>query len=330
MRRQRHQHPVSRTKGFTLIEFVFVVLVLGMLMAILVPGLLTANSKARRIRCANGMYQLSLALTNYHDTHGTMPPAWICDRRDQAMPQWGWNVFLFSVLEQSALSEYLQPGPNSVADVFALGPTGTDWLSTPISTFECEAGRIGRSEEPHPTKRFDRGLGVTPGWQPPKTNYVANVGFFSRSADYENHGVMYGNSRIPLHAVEDGTSSTFLFGERDGLGGGATWVGVADPQDSGVNGFGWVGAIVSVPMNCPKVEGYRDQGFSSQHPGGSQFAFCDGSVHFISETIDFNNGSANRFDSTSDTLLTDSEIAELGVYQQLGVRDDQRPIVELP
>ena len=324
---RRHRRQTSATDGFSVIELLFVLAVIGLMLAILVPGLLSAIDKARRIRCANNMHQLSLALLNYHETHRTLPPAWICDRRDQNTPQWGWNTLLLPVLEQSALYQSLQPGPNTIADVFALGPAGEQSLSCVITTVQCKAGGDGDADS---VRRFDQAIGVRQGWQPPTSNYVANVGFFCRTADYENHGVMYGNSAIPMRAIGDGTSSTFLFGERDALGGGATWVGVADPQDCGANGFGWVGGVVSVPMNCPTVEGFRDQGFASQHPGGSQFAFCDGSIRFISETIDFNNGSADRLDSNSDTLLTESQKAELGVYQRLGVRDDERPISRVP
>jgi prepilin-type processing-associated H-X9-DG protein len=324
---RRHRHQTSGIAGFTVIELLFVLVVIGLLLAILLPVLLHAVDGARRIRCANNMHQLSLALQSYHDIHRSLPPAWVCEGKSQNTSQWGWNALSLRLLEQNALYESLQPGPMSIADLFALGPTGEQWLSCTISTLQCKGGGTGES---HPTRHFDQAVGVRQGWQPPASNYVANIGFFCRTADYENHGVMYGNSAIPMRAIVDGTSSTFFFGERDALGGGATWVGVADPQDSGANGFGWVGGVVSVPINCPAVEGCRDQGFASQHPGGSQFAFCDGSVRFISETIDFNNGSANRFDSTSDTLLTDAEKAELGVYQRLGVRDDERPISRMP
>ena len=324
---QPHTHRASATRGFTLIELVFVLIVISVMAAILIPGLLAATSKARRIRCANSMYQVSLALQNYHDTYGTLPPAWICDQRDQEDPQWGWNTLLLGNLEQSALYDAIQPGPNPITALFNLGPTGTDWLSTRVSTFECSAGQ---TDDRHPSRRFGRDVDAPRGWKAPVTNYVANVGFFCRSADYRNHGVMFGNSRVPLHDIPDGTSSTFLFGERDSLGGGATWIGVADPQAPDADGFGWVGGIVSVPMNCPTIEGCRDQGFASQHPGGSQFAFCDGSIRFISETVDFTNGPANRFDSTSDTLLTEAEKSQLGVYQQLGIRNDNRPILETP
>lgn len=321
----RNQTP--ETNGFTLIEFMVVVAVIGVMLTMLLPALLAGAHKARRIQCANNMHQLALALHNYHDIHGSLPPAWICDRRDQAGPQWGWPALMLPLLEQTSLYQSLQPGPNSIADVFALGPTGAQFLSCAISQERCPSDQPRSSDT---AKSFDQGVGVPQGWQAPTSNYVANIGFFCRTADYRNHGVMYGNSAIPMQAIVDGMSSTFFFGERDTLGGAGTWVGIADPQSSGANGFGWVGGVVSAPINCPTVVGFRDQGFSSQHPGGSQFGFCDGSVRFISETVDFNNGSADRFDSTSDTLLTKAEKAELGVYQCLGIRDDQRTIVKQP
>ncbi len=322
MENQNNQAP--KPGGFTVVEVVIVCLVMGLMMAIILPGLLGGRQMARRVQCANNMRQAAVALHHYHEIHDCLPPAWFYNRSNPNAPQWAWWTTLLPILEQSLLYTTLAPGPCSITDTLAVGPTGAQY---DISTATCEEDKPDSS---HPTKRFDQGLGIPKDWQPPKANYIANIGFFYRTADYENHGAMYGNSAVPMRAIVDGTSSTFLFGERDSLGGAATWVGVADPQDDGVNGFAWVGGVVSVPMNCPDVEGCRDRGFASQHPGGSQFAFCDGSVRFLSETIDFNNGSADRYDSKSDTLLTKAEKAELGVYQCLGVRDDHRPIGRLP
>ncbi len=317
MRSRNQEYSTRKAGGFTLIELVAVLAVISVMLALLLPAILLGVARARRAQCANNMRQMTIALNNYHDVYSTLPPAWICDRRDQDEPQWGWNVLLLPLIEQQALHDGLQPGPTTIQNIFtsettpfASATTSGQMLASELYTTQCpESG-----EAPHPTRRFDWGIGVPEGWQAPRSNYVANIGFFCRTADYENHGPMYGNSGLPMQAIIDGTSSTILFGERDSLGGAGTWVG----------------GVVSVPMNSPTVEGYRDRGFSSQHPGGSQFGFCDGSVRFISATIDFNNGSGDRFDSTSDTLLTKAEKAELGVYQRLGVRDDERPISNLP
>jgi prepilin-type processing-associated H-X9-DG protein len=304
---------------------VVVIMTIGIMLAIVLHGVSFGWIKARRINCANNMRQIGLALVQYNELHDTLPPGWVCDRTSRPRSEWGWGALILPMMEQQYLYGEMRPGHNSIGDLLGQGSPGRDFCETTISTYTCPSDRSkgAKKAQPHDWG----GIGQ---WSAPPTNYIANVGFFCRTANYENHGVMYGNSSVPIWSIADGASSTFLLGERDRLGGGATWVGVANPQDSGADGFGWVGGVVSMPMNTRTALEGRDQGFASQHPGGSQFAFCDASVHFISETIDSSNGSADPFDSTSNTRLTEEEMAGLGVYQQLGVRDDKRPIVKMP
>jgi prepilin-type processing-associated H-X9-DG protein len=83
---------------------------------------------------------------------------------------------------------------------------------------------------------------------------------------------------------------------------------------------------VSMKLNDPRPAAPNrcTEGFSSLHPGGALFAMCDGSVRFIKETIDFDNGG-----------LTDAQIVNsrpaltpsaMGAYQLLGIRDDGQTI----
>jgi prepilin-type processing-associated H-X9-DG protein/prepilin-type N-terminal cleavage/methylation domain-containing protein len=317
------RHSVHGRRAFSIVELLIVLAIIGASLAMILPAIMAARESARTVQCGNKLKQFALGLQNYHDLHGSLPPGWICDRPDQRMPQWGWGALLLPLIEQQFLNEALDPGPNSIADAFAWDPTGGQ-LQSSISSFRCPSSR---SDDLNTRKEFDRGVGVPQGWQAPSADYICSVGFFSRTGNYENHGVMYGNSGIPLRAVKDGTSSTILLGERDTLGLGGTWIGIPNPQLNGADGFAWVGGVVSVPMNSRVVPGNRDQGFSSRHPGGAQFAFCDGSVRFVSEKIDFNNGSADSND-LSNCLLTNEQKAELGVYQCLGVRDDKRSVSE--
>ena len=100
-----------RRQGFTLIELVVVIAIVAVLIALLLPAVQAARGASRRIQCSNNLKQIALAMSNYHDAVGTLPPG----RKGWG---WGtWQMYILPYLEQSALyNSYNQMG-DSVNDV---------------------------------------------------------------------------------------------------------------------------------------------------------------------------------------------------------------------
>ncbi len=127
----------------------------------------------------------------------------------------------------------------------------------------------------------------------------------------------------------DGTSNTFLCGERGWGCSAGTWVGTRNPTGQGPRGNNYVLGRVSLPLNYQaKRTGNNScvEGFSSAHIGGGQFLMADGSVRFISQNISFSNGSLNPKDGVVPGGFTQVAARLLGTYQKLGCMNDNQPV----
>ncbi|REJ89129.1 MAG: DUF1559 domain-containing protein [Planctomycetota bacterium] len=277
-------------RGFTLIELLVVIAIIAILIALLLPAVQQAREAARRTQCKNNLKQLGLALHNYHDAHLCFPSGWI--GVDTGIPTAhdgvngvGWGAMILPYLDQSSLYNRLN------SDFAIENPVNDPFRLNTLTVFQCPS-------DPKPD-RFEIEEEGSPGTvicELPTANYAACFGTVeldgcenapgtapvASTGQCLGDGAFYHNSLVRIRDITDGTSNTFLVGERatnDQLGWFTTWVGrVAEGEEA----FQRVLGSLDHTPNDP-VAHFDD--YSSQHEGGAQFVLADGHVRFISENM---------------------------------------------
>lgn len=272
------------SRGFTLIELLVVIAIIGILVALLLPAVQQAREAARRTQCRNNLKQIGLALHNYHDTHNTLPPGWIGATAGvhdvEGINGLGWAVFLLPYMDQGPL--YNQFNFNlSILDAMhneervQILPAYRCPSDTGTPTWQIE-------EEANP------GTVIT---TLATANYVGAFGTLEledceaggsglTNGQCRGDGSLFHNGKVLLRDFTDGTSNTFVCGERVSTAGYSTWVGVV-PE--GEEAFA---RILGVADHMPNHQPLHLDDFSSQHEGGAFFVMGDGAVRFVSENLD--------------------------------------------
>ena len=289
---------LTRKVGFTLIELLVVIAIVGILLALLLPAVQAAREAARATECRSNLKQIALALHNYHDRTGVLPPAWTSEP-ELMQHGWCWGAMLLPDIEQANLFHKLR------FDDLMTSTNSRQWYLQSIKTYVCPSDAFPLSgtvivQEPE-WRQWPPGS--TAFFHPPpprlyeiaKSNYPAVYGSTNaKDARGAGNGLLFRNSSIKFRDIVDGTSQTFMVGERrtskrvgrDLYGADVTyvemtlWMGVLPwciDDESRVVGSGHV-PPVTTDRSFP--------GFNSQHSGGSFFALADGSVRMISSSID--------------------------------------------
>ena len=292
--------------GFTLIELLVVIAIIGILIALLLPAVQAARESARVTQCANNLKQMGLACIQHQETHGHFPTCgwgytWVGlpDGGFGLDQPGGWMYNLLPFVEQEALHDFGMGG--APAQIRA---GSARRVSTPLVFFHCPSRRgpilypavESHTRQPHETNRVThvarhdyavnggtvkRNIGGPPSRAAAKTfNWPDTSGC---------NGLCHVRSQVTLAQISDGTSNTYLLGEKY-LDPDAYLTGT-DPGDNESAYCGHAHDIIRwgkpgwVPMQ--DRPGYGNASlFGSVHSGGCQFVFCDGSVQLINYGID--------------------------------------------
>jgi prepilin-type N-terminal cleavage/methylation domain-containing protein/prepilin-type processing-associated H-X9-DG protein len=302
-----------RSRGFTLVELLVVIAIIGVLVALLLPAVQAAREAARRMSCSNNLKQIALAMHNYADTHKVLPPGciWIYPFVPPAnindaidLGNWGWGAMILPFMEQGARQDIMQvlrvTMPTAVDNAASRAA-----MQQKIPSFRC----------PSDDSRFDLNSGrLFSGFsvllqQVATSNYVGvnASGHLRRDpgpASGLANGILYMNRGSSFGDITDGTSNTAMVGERawrfrTDAGGNqehraGVVLGTRGARQNSEQGLADTLGCGFFKLNFTRFrpapggsQADARRTFSSRHPGGAMFAFADGSVTFVSETITF-------------------------------------------
>ena len=341
--------------GFTLVELLVVITIIGILIALLLPAVQAAREAARQAQCRNNLKQLALACLQHESATGRFPTGgwgycWTgdADRGTNWRQEGGWIYNVLPYIEQQALHD-MGMGMG-VADTGSTSPkmaANLQRMSVPLSTLYCPTRR------PTIAYPWNNTTGDAAGRMPVanagmptavgRTDYAANGGDVysddgggpASIAVYDNPpgqmtaaarttfntiaatntGIVSCGSRIKMADITDGTSNTYLVGEKyldpdyylNGLDGG-------DNEDALMGDNADIARWTAYSSGPPPqyLAPFQDRPgtatyfyFGSAHANGFQMAFCDGSAKMIGYTID--PETHRRLGNRKDGLMADAK-----------------------
>lgn len=280
--------------GFTLVELLVVLSIIGILLALLLPGVQSTREASNRVSCQNRLRQIGTAMHSHHQSVGSFPPS------SQSTPQaHSWVAFLLPYIDQRNLADRYD------WKVAWNHTNNRDLISVQLPLLRCPSAPGGKGRV---DKIASNRTAAVSDYAP-----VDGVNAALKSAklvpDLNNTaGALSRNRGVNLVEIRDGPSFTLMIAEDAGRPDFYTATGERpldnDPKcgNSAVTKGRVLGAGWADPSNSSTLHGFAADGLTcpgpcavnctnnnetfSFHPGGVNAVFADSAVHFINQNID--------------------------------------------
>jgi prepilin-type N-terminal cleavage/methylation domain-containing protein len=316
-------------RAFTLVEVLVVIAIIGVLVGLLLPAVQTARESARRSSCSNKLKQLALGLANHHDAKQFFPSASTDGKRAS------WFLYVMPFVELNEIDSTINWKSNSIIFTYA---TGRDRA---LPLIWCPSDSVAPTKKPRGAySNYSASFGAV------GMEYLANLGL-PNNISTAGDGIFFANSQMRIKNITDGTSKTLLLAETlvsPALGesygglyeprgcvwdcetGGAIFNTRTEPNAGASDMFSYCRSstdsywLLKTPCTATDGSPGRHIAARSNHPGGVFGAMADGSVSFISDTIEsWKAGASPAWGGSYSPLW-------LGVWQKLSVRNDGQAV----
>jgi prepilin-type N-terminal cleavage/methylation domain-containing protein/prepilin-type processing-associated H-X9-DG protein len=305
-------------RGFTLIELLVVIAIIAVLIALLLPAVQSAREAARRAQCINNLKQLALASHNYLSSINVFPQGVQWQRDPRSGYCWTSGSALVPIMQYTEqiplfnacnFNVNMYNAPNTTVSGAGVS---TLWCPSDPVVADLYTYQTGGALDPVPLPMHYTSYAFSTGrfMDYDYTNAKVDGNTCEATADaapgYQQlDGVVFYLSHVPLQSITDGTSNTIMMAERAhgkfppyDLTGWNWWTS-GNYGDTMVTTFYGMNVWYKPPFNLTlaslgtnkpscQADGGADEFVcspSSFHPGGANFAFCDGSVKFLKDSI---------------------------------------------